>query len=76
MEPFLEDALKFIKNVKEQLNAEQLAYFLNLQHEHQHMRKSFEDLYSEIGILFSNKPDLLQDFNYFLPAFEANDHPR
>ncbi|CAA2982450.1 paired amphipathic helix Sin3-like 4 [Olea europaea subsp. europaea] len=48
MEPFLEDALKFIKIVKEQLNAEQFAYFLNLLHEHQNMRKSFEDLYSEV----------------------------
>lgn len=76
MEPFLEDALKFIKKVEKQLNAEQLAYFLNLLHEHQNMRKSLEDLCLEIGLLFSDKPDLLQDFNSFLPAFEASDHPR
>ncbi|CAI9757466.1 unnamed protein product [Fraxinus pennsylvanica] len=74
MEPHLEDAHKFINNVKEQLNAEDYAYFLKLLREHGDTRNSIEDLCSEIGILFSGEPNLLQEFNSFLPAFKANDH--
>jgi hypothetical protein len=55
---------------------ETLQRFMNLLHSYQHHSKPSREVYEEIHHLFSSTPDLIQDFQIFLPHSHEHHQPK
>jgi histone deacetylase complex regulatory component SIN3 len=55
---------------------ETLQRFMNLLHSYQHHSKPSREVYEEIHHLFSSTPDLIQDFQIFLPHSHEDHQPK